>query len=64
MIQDSEKPSSYVEASKKVEWAEAMKSELGLIKRNKTWNLVELPKYRKDIGIKWDFKVKKDPKGK
>lgn len=64
LIQNSEEPSSFIEASRQVEWIEAMKSELDSIERNKTWDLVELPKDRKAIGLKWVFKEKKDPEGK
>lgn len=30
---------------------------------NRTWDLVQLPKDQKPIGLKWVFKLKKDPKG-
>ena len=62
LIQNNEEPSSFIEASRQVEWIEAMKSELDSIERNKTWDLVELPKDRKEIGLKCVFKVKKDTK--
>jgi len=38
-----------------------MKSELQSIEENKTWQLVSLPKGQKAIGLKWVYKVKRDP---
>lgn len=64
LIENSDEPSSYREACKKIEWVNAMKTEFVSIEKNKTWNLVELPKGRKAIGLKWVFKVKKDPSGR
>ena len=34
------------------------------LEKNKTWELVELPKDRKTIGCKWVFKLKKGVDGK
>ncbi|KAI3516558.1 hypothetical protein L1887_15477 [Cichorium endivia] len=64
MVSSDEEPSSYVVASRKKEWAQAMNAELASIEKNKTWSLVDLPKNRKPIGLKWVFKVKRDPRGK
>lgn len=41
-----------------------MKIELNSIEKNKTWNLVGIPKGRKAIRLKWVFKVKRDPSGR
>ena len=41
-----------------------MDLELVSIEKNKTWSLVNLPKGRKAIGLKWVYKVKRDPSGK
>lgn len=41
-----------------------MKEELASIEKNNTWRLVELPKGRKPIGLKWVYKVKRNPTGK
>lgn len=40
-----------------------MVEEMEAIQRNGTWELAELPKDQKSIGLKWIFKVKKNPKG-
>lgn len=63
-MHDSEEPLSYSMASENVDWVNAMRSELEAIEKNKTWNLVELPPGRKPIGLKWVYKLKKDPEEK
>jgi hypothetical protein len=40
-----------------------MKAELKSIEENNTWMLSELPKNQQAIGLKWEFKVKRDPEG-
>ena len=42
----------------------AMKEEIDFLEKNKTWELVELPKDRKMVGCKWVFKSKKGVDGK
>lgn len=44
-------------------WKEAMDAELASIRSNETWELAALPSGHKAIGLKWVFKVKKDPAG-
>jgi hypothetical protein len=39
-------------------WVEAMDDEMASLDKNKTWDLVPLPKGRKPIGSKWVFKKK------
>ena len=41
-----------------------MKEEINSLGKNKTWELFELPKYRKIVGCKWVFKLKKGVDGK
>ena len=43
---------------------EAMNQEIEAIKRNETWELTELPKGAKKIGVKWVFKTKLNEKDK
>jgi hypothetical protein len=40
-----------------------MMAEMNSIQSNKTWVLSELPAGHKAIGLKWVFKMKKDPEG-
>jgi hypothetical protein len=40
-----------------------MDDELGSIRDNNTWKLVDLPNNHKAIGLKWVYKIKKDAKG-
>lgn len=51
------------EALSDTKWICAMKEELESIQKNNTWELVDLPKGKKAIGVKWVFKVKVNPKG-
>ncbi|KAM2897932.1 hypothetical protein COP2_007520 [Malus domestica] len=55
-------PTNFTEAASSEEaknWHEAMDDEMLSLKKNKTWDLVELPKGRKAIGCKWVY-AKKD----
>lgn len=60
---DNEEPESYSQDSKEKEWVKAMEVELSAIERNKTWELVRLPPGRRPIGLKWVYKLKRDPNG-
>jgi len=40
-----------------------MQSEMQAIEENRTWDVSDLPPKQKAIGLKWVFKVKKDPDG-
>jgi hypothetical protein len=57
-------PSSVEEAMTKECWRQAMKAEMKAIEENRTWDVSDLPKGQKAIGLKWVFKLKKDPDGK
>ena len=41
-----------------MEWKNAMKIEMEALEKNKTWDLVELPKGKSPVGCKWVFTVK------
>jgi hypothetical protein len=59
----AEEPASVDEALKEQSWKDAMIVEMNSIQSNKTWELSVLPAGHKAIGLKWIFKVKKDPQG-
>lgn len=63
MLLKVEEPTSYYEATEMKEWQDAMKLEFETIEKNGTWTLKELPPGYKSIGLKWVFKLKKDPEG-
>ena len=55
-------PSCYWEAMKASEsdkWKLTMKEEMDALEKNKTWDLVELPKDIKVVGCKWVYRLKK-----
>ncbi|KAE8731101.1 hypothetical protein F3Y22_tig00002840pilonHSYRG00228 [Hibiscus syriacus] len=51
-------PNSFEEAFKKDEWKQAMEEELAAIKKNQTWELMDLPVNKEAIGVKWVFRTK------
>ena len=56
-------PKSVEEAMTELCWRQAMQEEMQAIENNKTWDVADLPAKQKAIGLKWVFKVKKDPTG-
>jgi hypothetical protein len=56
-------PVFYEEAVKQEHWVNAMDEEIDSIERNDTWDLVDLPKNKKPIGVKWVYKTKLNEKG-
>ncbi|GJY16443.1 ribonuclease H-like domain-containing protein [Tanacetum coccineum] len=52
------KPPSYEEAVKDVNWVNAMNEEMHALYENKTWTMIDLPYDKKPIGSKWVFKIK------
>ncbi|XP_035210629.1 uncharacterized mitochondrial protein AtMg00820-like [Stegodyphus dumicola] len=44
-------------------WLNSTKEEMEALKRNKTWELVDLPKGKQATGNKWTFKTKSDASG-
>eukprot|EP00253_Pinus_taeda_P032694 PITA_32694 len=57
-------PIHFEEAIEDRKWIEAMDEEINAIERNKTWDLVELPKGKEVIGVKWVYKTKSNVEGK
>ncbi|KAH9734072.1 Integrase catalytic domain-containing protein [Citrus sinensis] len=60
--QDGE-PSTFHEALESSDvalWMTAMQEEIEALHKNKTWELVPLPRERKAIGNKWVYKIKRD----
>ncbi|KAA3467261.1 Retrovirus-related Pol polyprotein from transposon TNT 1-94 [Gossypium australe] len=51
-------PIYYEEAAEKEEWQKAMEEEIKAIEKNGTWEMVDLPKDKSAIGLKWVFKTK------
>ncbi|KAL0410958.1 UNVERIFIED_CONTAM: Retrovirus-related Pol polyprotein from transposon TNT 1-94 [Sesamum latifolium] len=51
-------PQSFEDASRDECWTKAMNEEMITIEKNETWKLVDLPKGKKTIGLKWIFKIK------
>ena len=62
MLLKVEGPVSLREATEEKEWQNVMKQELDTIEKNNTSTLTDLPLH-KPIGLKWVFKLKKDPEG-
>ena len=61
MVTDCEEPSCYQEAmlrDDKLKWEQAMQSEMDLLHKNATWDLVQLPKGKKVLPCKWIYKLK------
>jgi hypothetical protein len=58
-----EEPRSVEEALTEQCWRQAMQTEMQAIEANQTWDVSELPPKHKAIGLKWVFKIKKDPDG-
>ena len=60
MEHDAE-PATYTEAVASVErenWIVAMQEEMQSLEKNGTWEVVPLPKQKKDVRCKWIFKRK------
>uniref|UniRef100_A0ACD5ZTS1 Uncharacterized protein n=1 Tax=Avena sativa TaxID=4498 RepID=A0ACD5ZTS1_AVESA len=59
----AEEPATVEEALASPAWRRAMEEEMGSIIDNETWALSSLPTGHRAIGLKWVFKLKKDPEG-
>uniref|UniRef100_A0ACD6A2Q2 Uncharacterized protein n=1 Tax=Avena sativa TaxID=4498 RepID=A0ACD6A2Q2_AVESA len=59
----AEEPASVDEALEDPVWKKAMQEEMDSIIGNHTWEISALPAGHRAIGLKWVFKVKRDPAG-
>jgi len=51
-------PTTFENVVKEEKWRKAMDDEIDVIERNSTWELSDLPKGHKTIGVKWVYKTK------
>lgn len=51
-------PSSYDKSKRNSEWVQAMNTEIEVLKKNKTWEMTELPPGKQAIGSKWVYRIK------
>ena len=51
-------PTTFESVVKDAKWRKAMYDEIEAIERNDTWELIDLLKGHKTIGVKWVFKTK------
>jgi hypothetical protein len=56
-------PTSFIEVSKETHWVQSMNQEIDSIEKNKTWDLVDLLRHKKSIGVKWVYKTKLNENG-
>ena len=56
-------PAGYEEAATDQKWVAIMKGELKMIEKNQTWELVDRPKHKKAIGVKWVYRTKLNSDG-
>lgn len=62
LITEDGEPTTFLKAiddKDSTSWKQAMSEEMSALHKNKTWELVELPKGRKAVGCKWISKIKK-----
>jgi hypothetical protein len=56
-------PTSFKGTTKEPHWVQAMNQEIESIEKKKTWDLVDLPRHKTNIGVKWVYKTKLNEKG-
>ena len=56
-------PTTFEEAVQSSKWRAATNLEIEVIERNETWELTNLPKGTKKIGVKWVFETKLNENG-
>jgi hypothetical protein len=55
---------SFKEVAKEPHWVQAMNQEIVSIEKNKTWDLVDFPRHKKSIGVKWVYKLNSMKRGR
>lgn len=63
LLASEDEPRSFGEAENDAAWRASMKEEMDSIERNGTWELVNLPRGHRPIGLRWVFKIKKNEAG-
>ena len=56
-------PTDVQEAKADEKWKRAMNEEMDALQRNKTWELVDLPRGKKTVGCRWIYTVKLNSSG-
>ena len=56
-------PVNFEDTLKSGKWKQAMDMKMEAIDRNDTWELMELPKGGKQVGVKWIYKTKFNENG-
>jgi hypothetical protein len=59
-LTSAEEPACVADAERDPCWSKAMEEEMKSIEENHTWELVDLPRGHRAIGLKWVFKAKRD----
>nr|GEV43200.1 retrovirus-related Pol polyprotein from transposon TNT 1-94 [Tanacetum cinerariifolium] len=54
---------TFEEAIRSEKWKKAIDVEINAIERNKTWEMAQLPKGQKPIGVKWEYRKKMNVEG-
>jgi hypothetical protein len=49
---DDSEPRSFTEAKKDVTWRAAMKAEMDVVEKNRTWELADLPRAHRAVTLK------------
>ena len=62
-LAEGEEPATLAEAQAEEGWRTAMAEEMAAIEDNGTWELCNLPAGHRPIGLKWVYKLKKNPAG-
>lgn len=60
---DTTEPSTHEQAMQKKNWTAAMMEEYEALMKNKTQDLVHIPKDKNIIGCKWTYKLKRNADG-